>query len=144
MTERLKARASFMGQYVRFLTQAQAIIGYTAAEADELFSSVRGVPMLRPVLEGTKREMKKGEKLDTAWKRSVDSNVYSSEDRKLLYYFGETFGTSNVEGELSKLALHRDSAERMYSEYLEEVRVKKKLYKTVGFFCGALAAALLV
>lgn len=144
LCEKLKARANFMGQYVRFLSQAQAVIGYTASSAEEVFRSAGGVPLLRPLLDGAVRLLDDGEELSTAWKRSVDNNVRNRQDRQLLYYFGETFGTSNIEGELSKLSLQRENAERVYNEYLEEVKTKKKLYKTVGLFCGALVAALLI
>ncbi len=144
LCERLRARADFMGQYAQFLSQAQAVIGYTASSAGELFRSAGGVPLLKPMLDNAVELMNGGMDLKEAWRVSVDSYVKNGRDRQLLYYFGETFGTSNIEGELSKLALQRENAEKLYGEYLEEVRSKKKLYRTVGMFCGAMAAALLI
>ena len=68
LSERLKARAEFMGQYVRFLTQAQAEVGYTASSAEELMKNAAGVPLLRPLLDGTVRYLHKGEELSRAWR----------------------------------------------------------------------------
>ena len=144
LSERLKARAEFMGQYVRFLTQAQAEVGYTASSAEELMKNAAGVPLLRPLLDGTVRYLHKGEELSRAWSRSAESCIKNRRDRELVRSFGESFGTGGVEGELAKLALHRENAQRVYGEYLEEVRAKGRLFRTVGTFCGALAAALLM
>ena len=143
-SERLKARAEFMGQYVRFLTQAQAEVGYTASSAEELLRNAAGVPMLRPMLDSAVKYLHEGEELSAAWSRSAEGCIKIRRDRELVKSFGESFGTGGIEGELAKLALHKENAQRAHEEYLEEARAKSRLFRTVGMFCGALAAALLM
>ncbi len=139
-----RQRTELMGEYLRFLTQVKAVIGYTAESAGSILSGMRGMELLAPVLEGTLELMKSGSSFENAWCSAVKSSVLNRDDRQLMYSFGHAFGTDNVQGELSKLALHMQNAETHYSGLRAELKTKSRVYRTVGVFCGVMAAAVLL
>lgn len=143
-SQKLKGRLAFYEQYIRFLTQISSAIGYTAANVRTLFEGVQGLPLIDPLLKGTEAGLDRGEDFPTAWKKAVSRWVSDKNDRKLLYYFGATFGTDNCAGELAKLSLHRESAVSRQAELREEYHTKRRLYRVVGMFCGTLTAVLLL
>lgn len=142
--EKLKHRIAFYEQYIRFLTQISSMIGYTAASVPTLFDSVQGLPLIEPLLQQTVHGLSAGEDFPTAWKAAVHRFVSDKTDRRLLNYFGETFGTDNCAGELAKLSLHRETAARQQSDLQEDYKTKHKLYRTLGLFGGTLLAILLL
>ncbi|MBQ9460786.1 MAG: stage III sporulation protein AB [Clostridia bacterium] len=139
-----KARAELMGEYLRFLTQVEAAVGYTAESITSILAGVRGFELLSPVLKSTLDLMKNGRSFESAWCSSVKRCLHDREDRQLMYSFGSSFGTDNVQGELSKLALHRQNAETHYAGLTAELKTKSRLYRTLGVFCGVMAAAVLL
>lgn len=142
--DKLKQRLNFYEQYIRFLTQASAVINYTAADVRTLFEGMHGLPMIEPVLRMTLLRMEAGDDFSVAWKEAVRCFVRHKSDRCLLNYFGETFGTENCSGELAKLSLHRESAVRQHADLLEDYKTKRKLYRILGLFSGTLMALLLL
>ncbi len=144
MCKRLRQRAIMLEDYLRFLTQTQALIGYTAESAESILENVRGLKLLTPMLDNARSLMKGGLSFRDAWCRSVRDYISEKEERELICAFGETFGTGNISGELSKLELHKESAVRMQRELLEDIKIKKRLYRTMGTFCGVLAAVVLI
>ncbi len=141
---RLKTRLNFYEQYIRFLTQAASVIGYTAADVPTLFESIHGVPLMEPLLQLAVQRMEAGESFSEAWQAAVRRYVPHKSDRQLLCSFGETFGTDNCSGELAKLSLHRDTALRQQSDLWQDYKTKCKLYRLVGLFGGTLTAVLLL
>lgn len=142
--ERLRERVSFFEQYLLFLTRTEAMIGYTAAEAETLLEQSEGLPLLRPLLQGCLILLQQGEPLERAWRRAVNGHVRCKEDRRLLYSFGEAFGTTNAEGELAKTALHRQCIEQYYDRLSGELAVRRRLYRVLGTFGGVLTAVMLL
>ncbi len=141
---KLKDRITFYEQYIRFLTQASSLIGYTAANVTTLFESIQGVPVIEPLLKTTMTHLSMGEDFPTAWQFAVQRFVTNQTDRRLLNYFGDTFGTENCAGELAKLSLHRETAARLQADLRQDYQTKHKLYRTLGLFGGTLLAILLV
>ncbi len=69
---------------------------------------------------------------------------HNNDDRKLLLYFGAVFGTSDISGELAKISLQKENSQRRLGELKEDLKTKKRLYRTVGMFCGVLAAVVML
>ncbi len=143
-SEGIGKRQRLYEEYIRFLVQVQSIVGYTAASVADILTGVSGFELIKPLLSGTAEQLKQGKDFALAWKQSVFAHIDRQEDREFFVRFGSSFGTSNCSGELNKLALYRESAERKYKELTEEYRTKRRLYRMVGMFSGAMAAVLML
>lgn len=139
-----RTRVELIGEYLRFLTQVEAAVGYTAESISSLLANMRGLSLFAPVLKDTSELMQNGSSFENAWCSAVKRFVTNGEDRQLMYSFGRTFGTDNIQGELSKLALHKQNAETHYTGLSAELKTKSRLYRTLGVFCGVMTAALII
>lgn len=137
-------RVRLLEQYLLFLRQTQTMIGYTAADIREVLSLPASLPLLRPVLNDCLHLMDGGCELESAWRGAVDLHVERPGDRELLYCFGDSFGTSNVSGELNKLSLHCELVEQRLLPLREELKTKRRLYRMIGMFSGVLTAVVLL
>ena len=142
LSDRLKTRVRLYEQMIGFLTQAQASIGYTAASAETLLQTVRGLPLLEPILRDSLQGLEEGKPLETAWCEAVRRCVSHPADRELFCRFGESFGTTDTEGELAKL-LQKELVTRQYTVLQEELKSKRRLYRILGSFGGILTAVIL-
>ena len=143
-SERLRSRTELIGEFVSFLTQVQCVIGYTANEACSLLENISGLRRMDPVIREALRLLNSGGSFEDAWKAAVGRCVSCREDRELMLAFGNSFGTSNISGELSKTGLLKERASRYHSELIEEYRTKRRLYRTTGTFFGVMAAVVMV
>ena len=137
-------RVNLLEQYLKFLRQAKSMIGYTAADIREVLSLPASLPLLRPVLEDCLHLLEGGCELGAAWRGGVDLHVQRQSDRELLYSFGDSFGTSDVSGELNKLSLHGELVEQQLSALREELKTKRRIYRIIGMFSGVLTAVILL
>ena len=88
-----------------------------------------------------------GEGFAEAWRRAVGSRAgaegFSARDGELLLLFGDGFGASDTDGQISHLELYSG----LFGEALDRAREdrdrKSKLYLTLGIFAGLSAALLL-
>ncbi len=141
---RFRRRVELMEQYRKFLTQAETIIRYTPVTLEELLGMIRCGELLHPVIQKTKELLQSGQPPEVVWRKAVGQFVPVAEDRRLLYEFGDYFGTGDLNGELQKLALHRQFAQQRYEELQSELHIRRKLYRIVGMFGGVVAAVLLI
>ncbi len=144
VSSRKKDRVEWYRQYIRFLTQAKGMIGYTAASAEEMLEHTGGVPLLEPLVRSALLSMREGRSFEESWNGAAVLTVGNQEDRELLCTFGRSFGTGDVSAELSKLSLHLENVRQAYDRLSEEYRASRRVCRTVGTFCGVLAAVLLV
>lgn len=142
--EKLKTRTLFYEQYIRFLTQAQTMIGYTASSIRTVLEETKELPLMKPVITDTLAGLDNGKSFEQAWKYAVVKNIHNNDDRKLLLYFGAVFGTSDISGELAKISLQKENSQHRLGELKEDLKTKKRLYRTVGMFCGVLAAVVML
>jgi len=143
-SEKLRRRVRFYEEYIAFLSQAESMIGYTAASVRELMEGIKGLPMMSPLFRKTLALLSDGKTLSESWKCAVQTYVEHPSDRETAAYFGNTFGTTNCSGELGKLKLQKETAQRKHAELLEEYRTKRRLYRIVGMFAGTLTAVILL
>lgn len=142
--EKLKTRTLFLEQYIRFLTIAQTMIGYTASNIRTVLGDTKDLPLIKPITENALLGLDSGKSFEEAWKEAVNKTVHNSEDKKMLFYFGAVFGTSDIDGELAKLGMQKESCRRRLDELKDELKTKKRLYRTLGAFCGVLVAVVLL
>ena len=141
---KLRDRVKLLEQYAMFLNQAQSEIGYTASGIRELLTMPGTMPLLRPVFKDCLRLLNGGCQLENAWRTAVEVHIPDKNDRELLCYFGDHFGSSNISGELNKLSLHSELVWQRLDRLREEMKTKRRLYRVVGMFGGVVAAVLLI
>ncbi len=64
--------------------------------------------------------------------------------KEILYDVGNTLGTTDVEGQLATLELHRKQLEVLASELKENYRMKGELYRRLGMILGIMLAVILL
>ncbi len=143
----LKKRVRFFEQYLSFLTQTKSAIGYTAMNIHDILSHPSG-EFIQPILTAARESMQSDTPLDTAWSKAVWEHrrkmFLNAEDCELLTAFADGFGTSNVDGELQKLELHRQMTQDRLKVIQEECSQKQKMYRVVGMFVGVVVSVLII
>ena len=143
-SRRLSLRVGRLETFLRFLSAAKTEVRYSAAPVArilELHGSELG--FLRECAQACGR----GSKFSEAWRSCVSVRApkdgFSPRDRELLLSFGEGFGASDTQGQLSHLQLYSDLFAANLKSAEEDRDRKSKLYRTLGTFAGIAAALLL-
>lgn len=146
-SKRLKNRLDFLEQYIIFLTQAHTMINFGAMSVKEILLGIKSVPLVEPLLKDTANALENGLCIENAWKSSVDTHTkkfgFQKSDTEMLYFFGNTFGVSDISGELTKIKLHTELVSNRADTLRQEFVSKQKIYRISGMFGGVLTAILL-
>lgn len=67
-----------------------------------------------------------------------------SDDSNKLVEFGRLLGTTDVEGQLSHIGIYKGFFAQSRDDLQKEYKTKSRLYRTLGFFAGAVAALLIL
>lgn len=141
-------RVKFLEEYVMFLTQVKTMINYSAISVPEILLSVSSVPIVAPLLNNCHSSLSEGMSLEKAWHSAVDEmykkRLFTQSDKALLYSFGETFGSSNIDGEVTKTELHISLMKERLNTVKAEYLSKNRLYRIVGMFSGIMIALIIV
>ena len=87
---------------------------------------------------------REGIPFDEAWRQTAcRAEGFFEKDRELLLRFGEGFGASDAEGQISHCRLTMELLRRRLEEAGEEKKQKGRLYRMLGVL-GSLGAALLL
>lgn len=79
-----------------------------------------------------------------AWEAAVAALRLREEDTSLLCEFGSQLGKTDLEGQLSHLALYETIVQKRLHACEEEYAQKSRVYRAVGLFAGTAAALLLI
>ena len=144
---RLRRKAEFFEQYIMFLTQVQTMISYSGISVREILKEIKNIPLAEPILTDTEKYMDNGEAIESAWKKAVNENMkklyFEKSDIEIVEYFGNAFGISDKEGELSKIKLHEELVRNRWHVLKNDMLSKCRVYRVTGMFCGVMAAALI-
>ena len=129
---------------MRFLTAAQTEIRYSAADVAEIVQRHgSGLAFLRQCAQ----HCREGEDFHTAWREGVRAGTkgtgLTEKDILLLRDFGEGFGASDVEGQLSHCRMYTELLADRLEHARDEKSRKGKLYLILGSFSGVAAALFL-
>ncbi len=145
---RIEQQTDFIRQYIVFLTQTETMISYCNADIIEILGSINSVPIMSPMIAECLDRMNKGQDFTSAWcdsaRESCRRKLISDSDLDMICSFSEGFGSLGAEEEIGKIRLHKTMAEQRLSELQPETNTKKRLYRVVGTFCGAMAAAIII
>lgn len=140
---RLKSRALLLEKYLSFLNGVEIRVRFGQCDINELLNQAEDYGDLSRILTFCGEYLNTGKHFGEAWRTALDKAqkqrlIFPSE-RMLLSDFA-SFGTSDVEGELSRLKIHSERVTQRYEELLKENLDKGKLYRTLGLFGGAAVA----
>ena len=76
--------------------------------------------------------------------RLCRENSLQNSDKELLLSFGSPLGATDLEGQLSHLALYRELLKKQLDGAERDITEKSRLYRTLGLFGGACAAIMLL
>lgn len=138
---RLRTRLNFLYSVTEFLTRLQTNIRYFG---DDVFMLIQiSAPMaLAPYFKESNLPF------NIYWQKAAEelskSFNLTREDYKSLVEFGRLLGTTDVEGQLSHIEIYKAlfSAER--DSFEKDCKIKSRLYKTLGFFAGAVLVLFII
>ncbi len=148
ISKRISARADFFEQYISFLNQADSMICYQGADIYSILQAVHGVPQMRALIDEVISLLERNLSFSDAWMTAAENSLnrkeFEKEDLPLILSFGEGFGELGAVEESSAIKLIITSASERLKHMKSDVQIRKKLYRTLGLFCGALIAVLLI
>ena len=137
-------RVEQLEAFLRFLSAAQTEIRFAALPVEQIVQRHGGE---MEFLKICGESCKSGGSFLSAWNNGVRSGTKGrgliAGDIGLLQGFGEGFGASDTEGQLSHCTLYSELISESLKNAREEKKRKSKLYQTLGVFSGMTAALLL-
>ena len=137
ISRRTANRILFFDQLLLFLTALREKLGYTLSELPTLLSSEQKMidPMLGVMADnlltlGTK------ESASTAIRSIPHSYGLNDSDKKLVFDFFSSLGSTDCDGELAHCDLYISLVKQLLDLQREESLKKSKLYRLLGTFCG--------
>lgn len=140
-SHKLALRVEKLESFLRFLEAAQTEIRYSGLSVERI---LRKHGMGLRFLVDCAGRCESGKAFGTAWREAVnraDREGFAAADRELLLGFGDGFGATDTDGQLSHCALYSSLTESSLRAAKEERKRKSRLYQALGVFAG-LAATL--
>ena len=141
LSNRLKLRRDFLLSFTTFLTNLETNIRYTS---DDIITLVkRSSPNYLTDIFYTDSQI-----FTDYWCESVSkipkSYGLKPDDYSLLNEFGKLLGTTDIEGQLNHIELYNTLFNNSLNNSNKEYKNKGKLYRLLGFFCGAVLAIMFI
>lgn len=143
-SHRLAMRVHQLEALLRFLSAAQTEIRFSALPVEQIIQK-HGENL--KFLKICSENFKNGGGFAFAWESGVNSGAksegFNDKDIAILHNFGNGFGASDTEGQLSHCALYYELVSNELKGAREDKTRKSKLYQMLGVFSGMAAALLL-
>lgn len=141
LSNRLRLRRDFMLAFAAFLTNLETNIRYTP---DNIITLVkRSAPNYLSDVFCTESQI-----FSEYWAESVEkipkSYGLKADDYALLSEFGKLLGTTDIEGQLKHIELYKTLFNNSLDNSNIEYKNKGKLYRLLGFFCGAVLSIMFI
>lgn len=144
---KLRQRQKEAGEIVTLIQQIKIRLNFSAASTMEILNEIKNFEEIRH-LPFVKRaaEHYEAEAFDLLWEREVRfSNLsISADDIAMLISFGQSLGTTDLEGQLELCNIFDNRFQERFTCYSNEYKKKSKLYISLGFFLGLGAAVVLI
>ncbi len=73
----------------------------------------------------------------------IKSDILHCEEKDIMISMGNMLGTSDTEGQISALELHKKRLERVLKNAVREYEQKGRMYRSMGVLAGAMAGIML-
>lgn len=138
--KRLRLRRDFLCDFIAFLDSLATLLRY---RNEDIFTSVNSAgELIRFPLEARQQPFAQAWEAQTA--ALPMRYALSRQDTALLHAFGTKLGATDIQGQLSHIALYRTLFEKQLAAADEDIKSKAKLYRTLGIFTGASAALMMI
>ena len=143
-SQRLYKRRDFIKNFIVFLDSLATNIRYSNDELSVILS--KSEDFFGNNLYNSFKELNGA--FFERWKKAVinisDGYYLKHDDKQLLCSFGEKLGITDVEGQLKHIELYKGLAGAHLDDSKNEIAQKSRLYKTMGFFVGAVASLIII
>jgi len=143
-SRKLAVRAESLESFLRFLSAAKTEVRYSAVPVVQIVAK-HGSEL--HFFQECVRRCDQGESFAAAWKlaalNSRKADGFAVHDVELLLSFGEGFGASDTDGQLSHMELFSELFCTNLKSAREDRNRKSKLYLMLGVFAGLFSALLL-
>jgi stage III sporulation protein AB len=143
-SHRLAMRVYQLESFLRFLSAAQTEIRFSGLPVEQIIKK-HGKDL--KFLKICSENFETGSGFISAWESSVNTAAkregFNDQDIALLHNFGNGFGASDLDGQLSHCALYYELVTDELKGAKEDRTRKAKLYQMLGVFSGMAVALLL-
>lgn len=140
-SRKLRDRRDCLRGFLSFLSEVKTEISYAGVPVEELLERHgRTLDFLLPYFQARQN----GENFLQAWSRVVQNSLLLPQDKALLRGFGEGFGATDLQGQLSHCALYEELTRKELDAAEELYKKKGKLYRMLGVCIGAIVALVLI
>ena len=141
LSNRLRLRRDFLLAFLEFLTNLETNIRYTSSDIITLVK--RSSPNYLSDIFYTESHT-----FIEYWSESIGkipkSYGLKTDDYSLLGEFGKLLGTTDIEGQLNHIELYKNLFNNALYNSEKEYKNKGKLYRLLGFFCGAVLSIMFI
>lgn len=144
---KLKQKTKEASQVLTLIEQIRIRLNFSASSTSEILNEIKEVRGISSLPFVTKIiEQYDAEPFDCLWEREVRfSNLsLSSDDIAMLVSFGQSLGTTDLEGQLELCSIFENRFSDRLAFYSGEYKKRSKLYISLGFFLGLGAAVILI
>ena len=138
---KLSLKLNFLNSLIDFLSRLETNIRYFGDDVFKLISLSAPSSLSEYFLE-------KKTPFNTYWDNAVQklTKAYSisSEIKHNLTEFGRMLGSTDVEGQIKHIGVYKSVFTTSLDNFQKEYKTKARLYKTLGFFAGAVLALLIL
>lgn len=138
--ERLHKRVIMLEKTELMLSVIYNEIKYISLPAVQLVDLLSTKSELKELkfIRSCRRYLNEGDPFPESWKKSLSASTSSlnRRDTELIISFGENFGTTDNDGQLSKCALYLELLKSNYNEAVNNYSRYSKLFKSLGVLAG--------
>lgn len=149
MSAGLRKRLSLLKAVNAMLEEISILIRYKASTVFEIIEELskdKRFTELGFILE-VREHCSEQSSFSLKWENAVMSYNFGSikpQDLLLINSIGQNLGSSDIEGQLSTLALEREELKTLLADAESDLKNKSKLYSSLGILTGAFITVLLV
>lgn len=140
-------RAVQLEKLVAMLSEIEILIRFRALRTGELISELTEQESFKNFLflNILSLYIADGETdINRSWLAAAGKTAFLNEsDKRILVSVGEQLGSTDIDGQLSMLALNKTLAQRNLCEAENDCRIKGKMFKNVWGLCGLAAGIML-
>lgn len=145
-SDKLKSRSKEIKNINYMFEQISVLVRYKALTVYEIIDCLKQNQIcskLNFIKEFTQKE---DISFEIEWSDSIDNSptYLNREDKRMLKSFGNVFGTSDIDGQLSDVELYRQNFSKIENDAICEYEKKSKLYKSLGVIAGAFISIMLI
>ncbi len=144
----MKTRILQLEKLTAMINEMEILIRFRAMRVSELINELSSQEVFRNFLFLNILDecMNDGSlNVNECWHIAANKTVFLSDsDKRILYNIGEQLGSTDIDGQLSMLAMNKALAQRNLLEAEEEFRIKGKMFRNVWGLCGIAAGIMLI